>query len=53
MIVRKTNLVTMENIEQKAAFVKRPEDPYDERMEKLYKIRPFGRIEKSDVDEIW
>jgi len=37
----------------KATFVKRPNDIYDERMEKLYKIRPFRRIEKEDMEEIW
>jgi 3,5-epimerase/4-reductase len=37
----------------KATFIKRPSDQYDERMEKLYKIRPFRRIEQTDMDEIW
>lgn len=37
----------------KATFVKRPEDKYDERIDKLYKIRPHRRIEKEDLDEIW
>ena len=37
----------------KATFVKRPCDQYDERMEKLYKIRPLRRIEQTDMDEIW
>jgi hypothetical protein len=37
----------------KATFIKRPSDPYDEKMEKLYKIRPFRRIEQTDMDEIW
>ena len=37
----------------KATFVKKPSDPYDERMEKLYKIRPFRRIEQTDMIEIW
>jgi Rps23 Pro-64 3,4-dihydroxylase Tpa1-like proline 4-hydroxylase len=37
----------------KATFIKRPEDPYYEKMEKLYKIRPLRRIEKKDIDEIW
>ena len=37
----------------KATFVKRPQDPYDETMEKLYKIRPYRRIEKNDLDEIY
>ena len=38
---------------KKAAFIKRPQDPYYEQMEKLYKIRPLRRIEKKDLDEIW
>lgn len=33
----------------KAAFIKRPQDPYDEKIEKLYKIRPYRRIEQSDL----
>ena len=33
--------------------MKRPEDKYDERIDKLYKIRPHRRIEKEDLDEIW
>ena len=37
----------------KAAFIKRPQDPEDERMEKLYKIRPYRLIEQKDIDEIW
>lgn len=37
----------------KATFMKRPQDPYYEQMEKLYKIRPIRRIEKKDLDEIW
>jgi dTDP-glucose 4,6-dehydratase len=37
----------------KASFTKRPEHPEDERMEKLYKIRPYRRITKEDMDEIW
>jgi hypothetical protein len=35
---------------KKAKFVKRPEDPYDEKMEKLYEIRPNRRITKEDMD---
>jgi len=38
---------------KKAVFVKRPQDKYDERMEKLYKIRPFRRITSEDMTEIW
>jgi dTDP-glucose 4,6-dehydratase len=33
----------------KATFIKRPEDPYDELKEKLYKIRPFRLIKKDDL----
>jgi len=32
----------------KATFKKRPEDPYDELIEKLYKIRPLRLIKKED-----
>jgi Rps23 Pro-64 3,4-dihydroxylase Tpa1-like proline 4-hydroxylase len=37
----------------KATFLKRPQDPYNEKIEKLYKIRPFRRIDKKDLHEIW
>jgi len=37
----------------KAVFIKRPQDPSDERMEKLYKIRPHRRITEKDMKEIW
>lgn len=37
----------------KAVFVKRPHDPDDERMNKLFKIRPYRRITKNDMNEIW
>ena len=37
----------------KAAFVKRPQDPEDERMNKLYKIRPQRLITKEDIEQIW
>jgi dTDP-glucose 4,6-dehydratase len=37
----------------KATFIKRPEDPKLEQMEKLYKIRPLRRIEQSDMEKIW
>jgi Rps23 Pro-64 3,4-dihydroxylase Tpa1-like proline 4-hydroxylase len=33
----------------KAVFTKRPEDPYDPLIEKLYKIRPHRRIEPEDL----
>jgi Rps23 Pro-64 3,4-dihydroxylase Tpa1-like proline 4-hydroxylase len=38
---------------KKAVFVKRPSDPYDERMEKLYAIRPHSLITSEDMKEIW
>ena len=37
----------------KAVFVKRPEDPEDERMNELYKIRPYRLITKEDMERIW
>ena len=37
----------------KAIFSKTYNDIYDKRMEELYKIRPFRRIEKEDMDKIW
>ena len=37
----------------KAVFIKRPADEYNEKIEKLYKIRPYRLITKSDMDEIW
>ena len=38
--------------DKKAKFVKRPEDPYDENMQKLYEIRPNRRITREDMDLI-
>lgn len=37
----------------KAKFVKRPSDPCDERMKKLYDIRANRRITKEDMQQIW
>ena len=37
----------------KATFIKRPQDKYDEKMEKLYKIRPHRRITEEDMKEIF
>jgi len=37
----------------KAKFVLRPQDPYDERMQKLLDIRPVRRITEQDLNEIW
>jgi dTDP-glucose 4,6-dehydratase len=33
----------------KATYTKRPEDPYDAQIDRLYKIRPYRRIEKNDL----
>ena len=37
----------------KAVFINRPSDLYDERMEKLYEIRPHRLITDEDMKEIW
>jgi Rps23 Pro-64 3,4-dihydroxylase Tpa1-like proline 4-hydroxylase len=37
----------------KATYIKRPEDPYDERIERLYKIRPKRLINQTDLEEIY
>ena len=37
----------------KAAFIKRPSESYSLKMQKLYDIRPYRRIEKKDMDFIW
>tara|TARA_B100000795_G_scaffold268474_1_gene255501 strand:- start:1107 stop:1922 length:816 start_codon:yes stop_codon:yes gene_type:complete len=37
----------------KAVFVKRPQDKYNDKMEKLYNIRPQRRITENDINEIW
>ena len=37
----------------KATYIKRPTDEYDEKIEKLYKIRPFRLITQKDLDEIY
>lgn len=37
----------------KASFIKRPLDPYDPRMEKLFQIRSQRRITQQDMIEIW
>jgi dTDP-glucose 4,6-dehydratase len=36
----------------KAAFTKRPEDEYSDKIEKLYKIRPYRLIQKEDLEHI-
>lgn len=38
-----------EQYRKKAKFVKRPEDQYDENIEKIYQIRPYRRITKEDM----
>ena len=38
---------------EKATFVKRPTDKDFKQLTKLYEIRPFRRIEKKDMEEIW
>jgi Rps23 Pro-64 3,4-dihydroxylase Tpa1-like proline 4-hydroxylase len=37
----------------RASFIKRPSDQYDERMNKLYEIRPIRRITNKDMENIW
>lgn len=37
----------------KATFIKRPTDPAYSQLDKLYNIRPYRRIKKEDMDEIW
>ena len=37
----------------KATYIQHPYTPHNEKLEKLIKIRPFRRIEQSDMDEIW
>lgn len=37
----------------KAAFIKRPKDEYNEKLNELYKIRPNRRITKQDMLNIW
>ena len=45
-------LKTEENYRKKAMFVKRPEDPFDEQLQKLYDIRPHRRITQEDMDNL-
>lgn len=42
-----------EGYRTKAAYKKRPQDPEDSRMERLYQIRPYRRIEPQDLLDIW
>jgi hypothetical protein len=41
-----------EQYRKKAKFIKRPEDPYDEKIEKLYKIRSYRLITQKDMELI-
>lgn len=36
----------------KASFIKRPSDTEDTRINELYKIRPYRRIEISDLEKL-
>jgi Rps23 Pro-64 3,4-dihydroxylase Tpa1-like proline 4-hydroxylase len=36
----------------KATFIKKPDDEYCEKIDKLYKIRPHRLIEQKDIDDI-
>jgi hypothetical protein len=42
-----------EGYREKAIFRKRPTDTYDEKIEQLYKIRPYRRITPEDLIEIY
>lgn len=37
----------------KASFVPRPSDPYPDKMNKLYEIRPYRRITSEDMARVW
>jgi hypothetical protein len=41
------------NYRKKAKFVRRPEDVYCEKTQKLYEIRPYRRITKKDLIDIF
>ena len=41
-----------EDYRKKAKFIKRPEDPFDENIQKLYEIRPQRLIAKEDMEKI-
>lgn len=36
----------------KASFIKRPQDPDDPRMDELYKLRRYRRIEYNDLERL-
>ena len=42
-----------EGYRSKAVFIKRPQDKYDEKIKKLYKISPYRRITEEDMKEIF
>jgi hypothetical protein len=44
------NIKDNDKYRSKAVFVKRPNDTYDENLEILYKIRPYRRITKEDIE---
>lgn len=43
---------TEEKYRKKAMFVKRPEDTFDEQLQKLYDIRPHRRITQEDMNSL-
>lgn len=45
-----TSQKTEEQYRKKAKFIKRPEDPYDENIQKLYEIRSYRRITQEDMN---
>jgi len=46
-----SSLNSIKEYRYKAKFVKRPQDVYDENLEKLYAIRPHRRITKEDLEQ--
>jgi len=47
------NFLNEDGYRTKATFIKRPQDEYDDRMVKLYTIRPTRRITDEDMKLIW
>lgn len=37
----------------KATYIQVPNEPYNDKIQQLIKIRPFRRIEKEDMEQIW
>jgi hypothetical protein len=37
----------------KAAYIARPGDNHAKKLDKIYKIRPYRRITKKDMEDIW